>query len=85
MSIRGDGDWMADIARSFDSRSMRVLGLPTKCDCDVFRKPWWRARSPVGPTRVGPNATREQDWDGGSGQLTVYLEVEYIEASVSQA
>ena len=39
----------------------------------------------IGPTRSGPNAAREQDWDGGSGQLTVYVEVDDIEEAVSQA
>jgi len=39
----------------------------------------------IGPTRSGPNAAREQDWDGGSGQLTVYVEVEDIEEAVSRA
>jgi predicted enzyme related to lactoylglutathione lyase len=39
----------------------------------------------VGPTRSGPNMDRAQDWDGGSGQLTVYIEVEDIEEAVSQA
>jgi predicted enzyme related to lactoylglutathione lyase len=39
----------------------------------------------IGPTRSGPNATREPDWDGGSGQLTVYIEVEHIEETLSKA
>jgi uncharacterized protein len=39
----------------------------------------------IGPTRSGPNAAREQDWDGGSGQLTVYVEVDDIEEALSQA
>ena len=39
----------------------------------------------IGPTRSGPNAAREPDWDGGSGQLTVYVEVEDIGEAVSQA
>ena len=38
----------------------------------------------IGPTRSGPNSAREQDWDGGSGQLTVYVEVEDIEEAVSR-
>ena len=39
----------------------------------------------IGPTRSGPNATREPDWDGGAGQLTVYVEVQDIDEAVSQA
>jgi uncharacterized protein len=39
----------------------------------------------IGPTRSGPNGAREQDWDGGSGQLTVYIEVDDIEETLSQA
>jgi predicted enzyme related to lactoylglutathione lyase len=39
----------------------------------------------VGPTRSGPNAARDADWDGGSGQLTVYVEVEDIEQVVARA
>jgi predicted enzyme related to lactoylglutathione lyase len=39
----------------------------------------------IGPTRSGPNAAREPDWDGGAGQLTVYIEVQDIDQAVSQA
>ena len=39
----------------------------------------------IGPTRSGPNATRDRDWDGGTGQLTIYVEVDDIEEAVSQA
>jgi predicted enzyme related to lactoylglutathione lyase len=39
----------------------------------------------IGPTRSGPNVARERDWDGGSGQLTVYVEVPDIEEAVSRA
>ncbi len=39
----------------------------------------------VGPTRSGPNADREPDWDGGSGQLTLYVEVDDVDAAVSRA
>ena|SRR5579884_777376 len=38
----------------------------------------------IGPTRSGPNAAREQGWDGGSGQLTVYVEVDDIEGTLAQ-
>ena len=39
----------------------------------------------IGPTRSGPNAARESEWDGGPGQLTVYVEVQEIDEAVSQA
>jgi predicted enzyme related to lactoylglutathione lyase len=39
----------------------------------------------IGPTRSGPNASREAGWDGGTGQLTVYVEVEDIEEVVARA
>jgi uncharacterized protein len=37
----------------------------------------------IGPTRSGPNGVREDNWDGGSGQLTVYIEVDDIEQTMS--
>jgi uncharacterized protein len=39
----------------------------------------------VGPTRSGPNADREPGWDGGYGQLTLYVEVEDVDEAVSRA
>ena len=39
----------------------------------------------IGPTRSGANAEREKDWDGGTGQLTIYVEVDDIEKVLSQA
>jgi predicted enzyme related to lactoylglutathione lyase len=39
----------------------------------------------IGPTRSGPNADREDDWDGGSGQVTVYVEVADLSESVAAA
>lgn len=39
----------------------------------------------IGPTRSGPNATRAEGWDGGSGQLTVYVEVDDLDQTVMQA
>jgi predicted enzyme related to lactoylglutathione lyase len=39
----------------------------------------------IGPTRSGPNAAREPNWEGGPGQLTVYVEVDDIEEAVAQA
>jgi len=39
----------------------------------------------VGPIRSGPNADREPGWDGGSGQLTVYVEVDDVDEAVSRA
>jgi uncharacterized protein len=39
----------------------------------------------IGPTRSGPNVAREDDWDGGSGQLTVYVEVDDLPESLLAA
>jgi predicted enzyme related to lactoylglutathione lyase len=38
----------------------------------------------VGPTRSGPNAGRDEGWDG-PGQLTFYVEVDDIEGAVARA
>ena len=38
-----------------------------------------------GPTRSGPNAAREDGWDGGAGQVTVYVEVADLPESLSAA
>src|SRR5215471_15326216 len=39
----------------------------------------------IGPTRSGPNAAREPGWDGGAGHLTVYVEVQDLNKTVSEA
>jgi uncharacterized protein len=39
----------------------------------------------IGPTRSGPNADREDGWDGGPGQVTVYVEVADLAESVLAA
>jgi predicted enzyme related to lactoylglutathione lyase len=39
----------------------------------------------IGPTRSGPNADKEDGWDGGSGQVTVYVEVADLPESLSAA
>jgi predicted enzyme related to lactoylglutathione lyase len=41
--------------------------------------------SAVGPTRSGPNRDRPADWDGGPGQVTVYVEVDDVDAYVARA
>jgi uncharacterized protein len=37
----------------------------------------------IGPTRSGPNASREDGWDGGSGQVTMYVEVADLPESLA--
>jgi predicted enzyme related to lactoylglutathione lyase len=39
----------------------------------------------IGPTRSGPNVDRPSDWDGGSGQVTIYVEVENLGESMVAA
>ena len=39
----------------------------------------------IGSTRSGPNGGRDDGWDGGSGQLTVYVEVADLKATLSAA
>ena len=39
----------------------------------------------IGSTRSGPNGGRDEGWDGGSGQLTVYVEVADLPATLSAA
>ena len=39
----------------------------------------------VGSTRSGPNLGRDEDWDGGAGQVTIYVEVLDVHESVAMA
>jgi predicted enzyme related to lactoylglutathione lyase len=39
----------------------------------------------IGTTRSGPNGGQEAAWDGGPGQVTVYVEVPDVRESVSTA
>jgi predicted enzyme related to lactoylglutathione lyase len=39
----------------------------------------------IGPTRSGPNAATEDGWEGGPGQVTIYVEVADLRESLSLA
>jgi uncharacterized protein len=39
----------------------------------------------VGSTRSGPNGGRDESWDGGGGQVTVYVEVADVRKSAATA
>jgi len=39
----------------------------------------------IGPTRSGPNGGRQEGWDGGTGQVTFYVEVADVRQSLADA